>query len=332
MRKKVNFGVVGLGHIGKRHVNCIVNHKKACLNSIYDILPTQDFINSDLLVSSFSELINKDIDVVNICTPNHLHANMAIDALMAGKHVVIEKPMALTTHDAQMIVDTALKCDKYVFCVMQNRFSPTIIWIKDIIEKQLLGKIHMISLNCFWNRNKDYYLNSQWHGSKEKDGGPLFTQFSHFIDIIYWLFGTIDKVDPDFFFFRKKKYIEFEDSGIVKFNFSNNTIGVLNYSTAVWNKNMESSITMIGEYGSVKIGGQYMDKVVYCDIKDYTQPVIDAKIECNDYGTYKGSASNHDKMIDNVVNVLIDNASVHTNAIDGLNVVKIIENIYNYRN
>ena len=190
----------------------------------------------------------------------------------------------------------------------------------------------MVIVNCFWNRNKNYYLDSDWHGSRLKDGGPLFTQFSHFVDILYWLFGDVDNMSSEFFSFNKKQYVEFEDSGIVKLNFLNKAIGVLNYSTAVWNKNFESSITILGQYGSVKIGGQYMDKILDCDINGYSRPNIDDSIACNDYGEYTGSASNHDKMIDNVVQVLLDKENIHTNSVDGFHVVKIIESIYSSRN
>jgi predicted dehydrogenase len=334
MIQKIKFGIVGLGHIGSRHAQCILHNDAAELTTMFDVLPVNQWRIDHVInkSASFEELIKMDIDVVSICTPNYLHATMAIDALRAGKHVVIEKPMAISTKNAQKIIDTATNFNKLVFCVMQNRFSATMIWLKEIISKGLLGKINMVSVNCFWNRNENYYLDSDWHGSKSKDGGPLFTQFSHFVDILYWLFGDVKNVTAEFFSFNKRDYIEFEDSGIIKVDFTNDIVGVLNYSTAVWNKNFESSITIIGEHGSVKIGGQYMDKIIYCDIRDYVLPKMNIDIKCNDYGSYQGSASNHDKMIDNVVSVLLDKKDIHTNSIDGLNVVKIIEEIYSYRN
>ncbi|MAQ69550.1 MAG: oxidoreductase [Flavobacteriales bacterium] len=336
MTKKIKFGVAGVGHIGSRHAQCIIDNNRADLLKLFDVLPLNkwrfDTSKKELLCSSFEDLINSDVDVVNICTPNYLHAQMAIEALQNYKHVVIEKPMALSSEDAEKIINTAQKVNKHVFCVMQNRFSPTMIWLKDVISKQLLGTINMVVVNCFWNRNKNYYLDSDWHGSRLKDGGPLFTQFSHFIDILYWLFGEIDYTSSQFFSFNQKKYVEFEDSGIVKLNFANKAIGVLNYSTAVWKQNFESSITILGACGSVKIGGQYMDKILDCEIDQYNRPHIDDDIACNDYGGYMGSASNHDKMIDNVVQVLLDEKSVHTNSFDGFHVVKIIESIYSSRN
>jgi len=333
--KKIKFGVIGLGRIGLRHLKCILENNRSELTSIFDIVvPNQLNISEEIqLCSNYHELLQSDADVINICTPNYLHADMAIDCLNAKKHIVIEKPMALSSNKAELIINTANKCNKLVFCVMQNRFSPTMIWLKDMVEKKMLGKINMVSVNCFWNRNKDYYVKSNWHGSKLKDGGPLYTQFSHFIDILYWLFGPINNVKADFFSFTQKKYIEFEDSGVLNLKFENNIVATLNYSTAVYNKNLESSITILGDQGSIKIGGQYMDKLLCCDIDNYAPPELNNNIQCNDYGTYTGSAFNHDKMIDNVVDVLINNnVKIHTNAIDGLNVVKIIEKIYSFRN
>tara|TARA_B100001250_G_scaffold99160_1_gene83347 strand:+ start:6679 stop:7707 length:1029 start_codon:yes stop_codon:yes gene_type:complete len=342
MDKKIKFGVVGLGHIGTRHATCIMNNPNSILSAVCDIKdkPTwQTQHKSVPYFSDFHALLLEDLDVINICTPNYLHASMALDVLSQGKHVVIEKPIALCTEDAKKIIDTSNKYSRFFFGVMQNRFSPTIIWLKDIIDQFLLGRINMISVNCFWNRNKNYYLNSDWHGSKDKDGGPLFTQFSHFIDIINWIFGDFSNISASFSEFRKSDYIDFEDSGLIKFNLTNRNSnelidGTLNYSTAVWNKNFESSITILGEFGTIKIGGQYMDKIIYCDIKNYVLPKLDLGVQCNDYGDYQGSASNHDKMIDHVTKTLLGlNKELKLlDFSDGIDVVNIIERIYSLRN
>ena len=342
MDKKIKFGVVGLGHIGTRHAKCIMHNPNSLLSAVCDIKHKTTWKTQHESIpyfSDFHDLIQQDLDVVNICTPNYLHASMAIDALSQRKHVVIEKPIALCTEDAKKIIDRSNKCSRLFFGVMQNRFSPTISWLKDIIDQSLLGRINMISVNCFWNRNRNYYLNSDWHGSKHKDGGPLFTQFSHFIDIINWIFGDFSNISASFSEFTESDYIEFEDSGLIKFNLknlqSNKLIdGTLNYSTAVWNKNFESSITILGEFGTIKIGGQYMDKIIYCDIKNYVLPKLDLDVKCNDYGDYQGSASNHDKMIDHVTKTLLgltkDVESLDFS--DGIEVVNIIERIYSLRN
>lgn len=236
--------------------------------------------------------------------------------------------MALTRQDAESVIFKALQVNRYVFAVMQNRYSPPSVWIKQLISEGRLGRIFMVELNCYWNRDSRYYVPGSWHGRKELDGGTLFTQFSHFIDIMYWLFGDITHLQAKFHNFNHEGLTDFEDSGIVSFDFINGGMGVLNYSTAVWDKNMESSMTIIAENGSVKIGGQYMDKLEYCHIKDYEMPELQPTNPGNDYGAYKGSAANHHYVIDNIVNVLNGSDAISTNALEGLKVVDIIERIY----
>jgi predicted dehydrogenase len=237
--------------------------------------------------------------------------------------------MALNKQDAEKVIFKALQVHKHVFAVMQNRYSPPSVWIKELVESGKLGKIYMMQLNCYWNRDDRYYKPGSWHGSKVLDGGTLFTQFSHFIDIMYWLFGDIDNIKGKFNDFNHKDLTDFEDSGFVSFDFVNGGMGCINYSTSVWNQNLESSMTIIAENGSIKIGGQYMNEVEYCHIKDYTMPTLAPTNPGNDYGAYKGSAQNHHYVIENVVDVLKGRAPITTNALEGLKVVDIIERIYN---
>jgi predicted dehydrogenase len=277
----------------------------------------QDFLESGI-----------EVDVVNIASPNGFHASQAMQILDARKHVVIEKPMALTKQDAERVIFKALQVHKHVFAVMQNRYSPPSVWIKDMVESGRLGKIYMMQLNCYWNRDDRYYKAGSWHGNKQLDGGTLYTQFSHFIDIMYWLFGDIDQIQSKFKDFNHANLTDFEDSGFVSFEFINGGMGCINYSTSVWNQNLESSMTIIAENGSVKIGGQYMNEVEYCHVKDYTMPELPPTNPGNDYGAYKGSAQNHHYVIENVVDVLKGRAPITTNALEGLKVVDIIERIY----
>jgi UDP-N-acetyl-2-amino-2-deoxyglucuronate dehydrogenase len=331
--RKVKFAIVGFGHIGKRHAEMISRNPEAELVAIIDKLPAEQLIGNIYQVPLFNDLqefLKSEIpvDVLNIATPNGFHAIQSMQALDAFKHVVIEKPMALTKGDAEKVIYKALQVHRHVFTVMQNRYSPPSVWLKNVVDSKLFGKVYMVQLNCFWNRDDRYYSNGSWHGTKELDGGTLFTQFSHFIDIMYWLFGDIDNIKGSFYDFNHSKLTEFEDSGLVSFDFLSGGSGVINYSTSVWNKNLESSMTIIGEHGSIKVGGQYMDKVEYCHIRDYTMPELAPTNPGNDYGAYKGSAQNHNFVIDNVVDVLNNRASITTNALEGLKVVDIIERIY----
>ncbi len=333
---KVKFAVIGCGHIGKRHAEMIERNEESELVALVDIKPKEQ-VGIDAYSASFfnsvdellqSPELNK-IDVINIASPNGYHVEHALKCLEAKKHVVIEKPMALNKQDAELVIYKALNVHKHVFAVMQNRYSPPSVWIKDLIESGRLGNIYMVQLNCYWNRDSRYYKTDSWHGKKDLDGGTLFTQFSHFIDLMYWLFGDIENIHSRFSNFNHKDLTEFrEDSGMIQFDFVNGGSGCMNFSTSIWDKNLESSMTIIAEHGSVKIGGQYMDKVEFCHVKEYEMPVLQQTNPGNDYGAYKGSAANHHYIIENVVNVLKNRSVITTNALEGLKVVDIIERMY----
>ena len=333
---KVKFAVIGAGHIGKRHAEMVKRNADAELVAIADVLPKEQLGIDDFGVPYFdsTEALFKsglDFDVVNICSPNGLHAEHSLISLEHRKHIVCEKPMGLTKAECEQVIFKALQVSKQVFCVMQNRYSPPSVWIKQVIEEKLLGDIFMVQVNCYWNRDERYYKKGNWKGVEHLDGGTLFTQFSHFIDIMYWLFGDIEDIQGKFADFNHKDLTDFEDSGLVTFRFVNGGMGCLNYSTAVWNQNLESSMTIVGEKGSIKIGGQYMNEVEYCHVKDYTMPELPPSSPANDYGAYKGSAANHHFVIQNVIDTLKGRTSATTNALEGLKVVEIIERIYSLR-
>lgn len=337
MNTPIKFAVVGCGHIGKRHAEMIQRHPESELVAICDPRDRDEVGANAFDVPYFQDaraMLDQvaDIDVVNVCTPNGSHAELSLLALERRKHVVCEKPLALSKANCEAIIYKALQVHRTVFGVMQNRYSPPSQWIKGVVDQGLLGNIHLVQVNCYWNRDERYYKKGSWKGTKDLDGGTLFTQFSHFIDILYWLFGDISDIQGKFADFNHQDLTEFEDSGLVNFRFLNGGMGCLNYSTAVWDKNLESSMTIIGSTGSVKIGGQYMDQVEYCHIKDYTMPVLAPTNPANDYGTYKGSANNHGFIIDNVVDTLNGRNTLTTNALEGLKVVEIIERIYKKRN
>jgi len=335
--KKIRFAVIGAGHIGKRHAEMIRRENEGELVAMIDVRSKEECNAVDFGVpffKTFDELLASGIefDVVNVCTPNGLHAEQSIAALNAKKHVVCEKPMGLTKESCERVIFKSLQMSKSVFCVMQNRYSPPSEWIKSVVENGTLGDIYMVQLNCYWNRDDRYYKAGGWKGTPDLDGGTLFTQFSHFIDIMYWLFGDIDNIQGRFADFNHQNSTAFEDSGIVSFDFINGGMGCINYSTSVANQNLESSITIIGSKGSVKIGGQYMNEVEVCNVTDYEMPVLNESNPANDYGPYKGSAANHNYVIQNVIDSLKGRSTATTNALEGLKVVEIIERIYKVRN
>jgi len=333
---KIKFAIVGAGHIGKRHAEMVSRNNEAELIALCDVKSQEELNTAQYnvpLYKSIEELLKNhpDIDVVNICTPNGLHSDQAIVAIENNKHVVVEKPIGLSKNKCEGVIFKALEKHKYVFAVMQNRFSPPSIWLKDIVSNKVLGDVFMVQVNCYWNRDDRYYKKDGWKGSQDLDGGTLFTQFSHFIDIMYWLFGDIKNIQGKFNDFTHKESTDFEDSGFVNFDFIEGGMGSINYSTAVWGANLESSITIIGSKGSVKVGGQYMNEVEYCNIDGYEMPELAPSNPPNDYGMYKGSAANHHYIIENVVDTLKGRTTATTNALEGLKVVEIIERIYNLR-
>ncbi|HTL80260.1 MAG TPA: Gfo/Idh/MocA family oxidoreductase [Bacteroidia bacterium] len=332
----IKFAIIGQGHIGKRHAEMVRRNPGGVLVAVCDILSKeqtgQPAIREPYYHSAEEMLAaHPEIEVVNVCTPNGLHAQHAMLGLEREKHVVVEKPMALHKTDCENILHKALNVHRQVFCVMQNRYSPPSAWLKEIVDKKIIGDVYMVQLNCYWNRDDRYYKKGGWKGTQELDGGTLFTQFSHWIDLLYWLFGDVKNIQAKFADFNHARSTEFEDSGFVSFDFVNGGMGCINYSTAVWDKNLESSISLIGSNGSVKIGGQYMDQVEYCHIRDYTLPQLEETAPANDYGAYKGSANNHHFMIQNVIDTLTGKTTITTNALEGMKVVDMIERIYSLR-
>lgn len=329
--KKARFGVIGFGNIGTRYRDRITENKNAELVAVCDIRKekTKSLSKEIAVYKNYKDLLeDENVDIVVVATPNNLHPEMTVAALKADKHVICEKPMALKVSDANKMILASQKTDKKLFVVKQNRFNPPIKKVKELIEKDKLGKIGLVTVNCFWNRNPDYYNSSDWKGKKEKDGGTLYTQFSHFVDIAYYLFGDFKSVYAQGFNFTHEKTIEFEDTGVVLIEFESGAVGSFNYTTSSYEQNMEGSVTLFGEKGSIKIGGQYLNTLEYSKVKGLKEIILEKGNLPNDYGTYKGSMSNHDKIIANVVNTIRGKEHIATSGFEGMQVVRIIEAIY----
>ena len=329
--KKIKFAIIGCGRIAQRHAEHISNFGK--LKAVCDIefekaeelggkYKAEAYKNIDDLLSSES-----DVDVVSICTPNGLHAEHYIKSLNAGFHVLCEKPMAINVHECGKMIQAAEKNNRRLFVIKQNRFNPPVAAVKKAIEDGKFGKINSVQLSCFWNRNEDYYANS-WKGTKDMDGGTLFTQFSHFIDLLYWLIGDVKRAHAFINNYHHEGIIEFEDTGVISLEFYNGAIGTINYTVNSYGGNMEGSLTIFGEKGTVKIGGQYLNELEYQSIENFKFKNLPEGNKANDYGHYQGSMSNHDKVYKNVIDVLQIGGSISTNSFEGLKTVEIIDKIY----
>lgn len=196
--RKTRFAVIGCGHIGKRHVQALSAGDDFELVAVCDIDPEARAMPGVPSFASIEDLVSSGpaFDVATIATPNGLHQKHATALLKEGKHVVIEKPMALTKEDCQRIITAAEESGREVFCLLQLKFSPVARWLKQLVESGTLGKLYFTQMNCFWNRDERYYTSGSWHGTMSMDGGTLFTQFSHYIDLLYWLFGDVKNIFP----------------------------------------------------------------------------------------------------------------------------------------
>jgi len=330
--KDLKFVLVGCGRIALRHAEQIKKYGTLVAACDIDKSKAEEF-SRKFGCKTYPDIdsmlkAEKDIDVASICTPNGLHAEHTIKSLQAGLNVLCEKPMALDVNDCGRMIQEAEKANKRLFIVKQNRFNPPVQKVKKLLDEGKLGKLYSVQLNCFWNRNNDYYLKSDWKGKKSLDGGTLFTQFSHFIDLLYWMIGDIKEIYAFCDNSGHKDIIEIEDNGAVILKFYNGVIGTVNYTVNSYKKNMEGSITIFGEKGTVKIGGQYLNELDYCMIQDYELENMPQGNPPNVYENYVGSMANHDKVYENLLDVLLKGGSIVTNCYEGLKTVEIINRIY----
>lgn len=329
--KKIRYILIGCGNIGTRHAEhinrlgeltavCDIDKEKA--KSLSEKYNVPYFLNMKDLFSG-----NIPADVVSVCTPNGLHKDHTVMSLRAGYHVLCEKPMALNSYDCGIMINEAEHTNKRLFVVKQNRYNLPVIHLKKLIQEDKLGRIFNIQVNCYWNRREDYYKKSDWKGSRKYDGGVLYTQFSHFIDLLYWMFGEVKEVHS-YIENYNHLYTEIDDSGVAILKFVNEAVCTLNYSINSYNKNWEGSLSVIAEKGTVKIGGKYLNEIAYQNIEDYDLLTPETVEKPNDYGNYEGSMSNHDQVYNNVNDVLLKGAAITTSNYEGLKAVEIIEKIY----
>ncbi|MEP6710942.1 MAG: Gfo/Idh/MocA family oxidoreductase [Ferruginibacter sp.] len=324
------FAIIGCGRIAKRHAEQI--NKVGKLVAVCDIvLENAAELAREYdarMYLSIEELLIKgnDIDIISICTPNGLHAEHSIKSLLANKHVLCEKPLAICISDAKKMIDAAALADRKLFVVKQNRYNPPVQAVKALLNEDKLGNIFSFQINCFWNRPKEYYLNN-WKGTKDLDGGTLFTQFSHFIDLLFWFLGDVKEIKA---ITRNYEHpiIEIEDTGIVMLEMLSGAIGTLNYTVNSFQKNMEGSFTIFGEKGTVKIGGQYLNELEYQCIDNIKIENLAAGKPANAYGFYQGSMSNHDKVYEHLLKAIEIPGYEFASALDGMKTVEIIEKIY----
>ncbi len=342
MNSTLHFALIGCGNIAAEHAMQIT--RVGVLVAVVDTDITKAkkfgeqygvpyFENTSAMYASIHSL-----DVVVIATPNGLHAEQAIEALQAGYHVLVEKPIALSVSDITRMQAVAEQTGRQIFSIMQNRFNPPVKLIHELLEKQVLGKIEHVQVNCFWHRSASYYINS-WHGTMVLDGGTLFTQFSHFIDLLCWLFGTAHLVKAQFQNNAHQGLIEFEDEGKIQLEFASGIKGSMDYSVNEPIANREGSLTIVSSKGTIKVGGTYLNTFEF-DINDATlsaelQMELDAMNKThfapNDYGQYKGSMRNHHLVYDSLKNALENQIAYYTTVEEAKHTISLINLVYQAR-
>ena len=264
------FALIGCGKIARRHAENIqiIGRLKAVCDSIPERADALAKEYNCAAYYSIDDLLKQEteIDVVSVCTPNGLHAEHSIKSLQAGKHVLCEKPMCLTSVAAWQMIETAHFFRRKLFVVKQNRYNEPVQIVKKLLNENRLGKIYSFQVNCFWNRPQSYYC-GDWKGTKTLDGGILYTQFSHFIDLLYWFLGDVSSVKAYTTNSAARKNMEIEDSGVAVLQMQSGVIGTINYTINSYSKNLEGSFAVFGENGSIKIGGQYLNTLEWYEVK-----------------------------------------------------------------
>jgi len=323
--RPIRLAVVGCGRIADKHFQAITQHPSALeLVAVCDTDPQALAKASEttgaLAISDYHQLLtNSDIDVVALCTPSGLHARQTIEAAAVGKHIITEKPMATRWQDGVQMVRACDDAGVRLFVVKQNRRNTTLQLLKRAIDEKRFGKIHMVHLNVFWSRPQSYYDQAKWRGTWEFDGGAFMNQASHYIDLFDWLIGPVDKVQA---MISTTRDIEVEDTGVMNVRWRNGAIGSMSVTMLTYPNNLEGSITILGEKGSVRIGGIAVNDIQlwdFADSRDYDQ-----QIKAANYQTTSVYGFGHPLYYKNVIDVLRGEAEPETDGREGLKSLELI--------
>ena len=326
----MNIALIGCGRISKNHFESIIaldgklNLVAVCDSKEDRAKEASEKYGGDWYTDYQTMLNRDDIDIVSVCTPSGLHPEHGIAAAKKGFHVITEKPMGITLDSVDKLIHT---CDEHkvqLFVVKQNRLNTTMQLLKRAITKGRFGKIYTVQSNVFWQRPQNYYDMAKWRGTWEFDGGAYMNQASHYVDALTWLIGPVDYVMADTATMARK--IETEDTGAAIVRFRNGVIGTLNVTMLTYPKNFEGSVTILGEKGSVKIGGIAINKIEKWDFEDYDDD--DRLIEESNYSPPNVYGLGHIPYYENVVSALKGEKEADTDGRSGRKSLELILAIY----
>ncbi len=328
--RKIRLALVGCGHVANNHFSAIETHAERC--ELVDVCDADQKalrgaveLTSANGYSNLDEMLEKtNADAVILTTPSGLHSQQTIEVARKGLHVITEKPMATRWRDGLAMVEACDKAGIQLFVVKQNRHNTTLQLLKKAIEKKRFGRIHTVAINVFWTRPQDYYDSAKWRGTWEFDGGAFMNQASHYIDLLDWLIGPVESVMA--YTGTLARDIEVEDSGVAALRWRSGAMGTMNVTMLTYPKNLEGSITILGENGTVKIGGVAVNEILHWEFKD-KQPE-DEQLETANYATTSVYGFGHPIYYDNVINTLRGDAVAETDGREGLKSLELLIAMY----
>jgi len=344
--EKINIALVGCGRISERHIKAIINENKRCRlialcdNSEKRIKEAKESLKKEIKNTPYFEENLKSynsyekmllehqkkhlrIDLIILTTPSGLHPNQTILAANIGINVCTEKPMSIKLRDAEKMIKSCKTNNVKLFVVKQNRFNPTLQALKKNVESNKFGNIGIVNINVFWQRPQSYYDQDLWRGTKEFDGGALLNQASHYVDLLEWIIGPIEGVFATVSTISRN--IEVEDTAVLQIKWKSGTLGTMAVTMITYPKNIEGSITIIGDKGSAKVGGIAVNEFEYCFFDDKN---IENDLKKLNYSTDSVYGYGHFKYYENMLDNLFDKSEAICDGISGLSSIKIINAAY----
>lgn len=323
--RKIRVGVVGCGRISRNHFDSINLHKENMeLVSICDVdKKVLSFHERQLKVKGYADLNNmlknENLDLISLCTPSGLHAEQAKISASFGVNIMTEKPMATRWEDGLEMVRSCENAEVRLFVVKQNRFNHTLRLLKKAMEENRFGRINMVHINVFWNRPQEYYDQAKWRGTWEFDGGAFMNQASHYVDLLDWLIGPIDKIQA---MTSTSRDIEVEDTGVLNIKWRTGTLGSMSVTMLTYNKNLEGSITILGENGTVKVGGVAVNDIQHWEFDEPRG--YDKEINEANYKTSSVYGFGHPLYYENIIQVLRGYQKPSTDGREGLKSLEVL--------
>ncbi|HDG1730031.1 TPA: Gfo/Idh/MocA family oxidoreductase [Vibrio cholerae] len=327
--KKIRIAVIGCGRISKNHFGSIEQ-----LSSEFELIAVCD--NDPQVLAehvdrykvpgyeSIDQLLeSEELDLVTLCTPSGLHAAQTIKAAQSGINVITEKPMATKWEDGLAMVKACDEANVKLFVVKQNRRNSTLQLLKRAVAEKRFGKIHMVHLNVFWTRPQEYYDRAKWSGTWDMDGGAFMNQATHYVDLMHWLIGPVESLHA---MISTHRDIEVEDTGVVNIKWRNGALGSMAVTMCTYPNNLEGSITILGEKGTVRIGGVAVNEIQewnFAEAKDYDSEIAEAN-----YQTTSVYGFGHPPYFKNVADVLRGQDEPETDGREGLKSLELLISIY----